>query len=192
MHKVTVCALSVARVCSGWWPSMRLSGMLEMNWISLSSCEKNTGSRPARPIGDQRHSPYGDTLNGYGGVGDGAGAAAAAETGAGGGVSHMIGPAGGPDAALWQPMHWSDVRKCARGIIVGRASIWSYGSGGNVCTTSGSGGAAAAFLGCGCAFCTTGAGVCAASITACEAGDAAAASCAAVGLGGGVRHESST
>jgi len=76
---------------------MRASGIEAMYCVSLSSCEKNTGSRPARPIGDQRHSPYSET---FAPTGPPFGGVVGCGESAGFGAYHIVGPVGGPDDAL--------------------------------------------------------------------------------------------
>src|SRR3954453_16844375 len=71
---------------------------------SLSRCAWNTGSRPARPMSDARHSPYGDRLK----------------------VSRPVAVMNAMSKVLaeWHPVHWSEVRNCSGPF--GPDTTWSY------------------------------------------------------------------
>src|ERR1700681_1750479 len=95
MHVSTTCVLSVSRVCWGCVPAISRAGIASIAASSLSSCAKKTGSRPASPIGDQRHSPYSETLTPTGPVGAGDGGVYDDP-----GANHMTAPGAPPDDAL--------------------------------------------------------------------------------------------
>src|SRR5829696_734104 len=76
---------------------------------SLSRCAWNTGSRPASPISDARHSPYGDRLK----------------------VSRPLAVMNAMLYVLaeWHPVHWSLVMNCSGPF--GPETTWSYVSTGS-------------------------------------------------------------
>src|SRR5216683_5026835 len=68
--------------------------------VSPCNWEKNTGSRPANPIGDTRHSPYGDRLRNR------------LERAAWSSTYTIFGKSGLCGVALWHALHCAAVRNC--------------------------------------------------------------------------------
>src|ERR1039457_7493850 len=95
--------------------------MQGVNWDRLlaSPCswEKNTGSRPANPIGDTRHSPYGDRLR------------KRLERAAWSSTNTILGKSGLCGVALWQALQCAAVRNCGgpAGVVVTCCSYDSAG-----------------------------------------------------------------